>query len=114
MVSKDVERAVRYYKEAALNGFADAQANYGLSLSLSLSLWNTRTHTHTLSLSCFLPSLLHYHSYIAYCLQHGIGTPIDLKESIKMYEKAAAQKQRDAITNLGLCYEEGIGVCVCM
>ena len=110
MVSKDVERAVRYYKEAALNGFADAQANYGLSLSHSL--WNTRTHTHTLSLMFLAFSLTL--SFIAYCLQHGIGTPIDLKESIRMYEKAAAQKQRDAMTNLGLCYEEGVGVYVCM
>ena len=47
---------------------------------------------------------------LASMYQFGNGTPIDLEEAIKWYEKAADQGNSSAQNNLALLYEYGNGI----
>lgn len=47
---------------------------------------------------------------LAYCYEHGVGTPKDRCAAFYWYESAAEKGDKSALFDLGRCYAEGIGV----
>jgi hypothetical protein len=81
-VTQDDAEAVKWYRRAAEQGYADAQHNLGAEAQYSLGVM-----------------------YV-----HGRGVPQDDAEAVKWYRRAAEQGQADAQHSLGVMYGKGRGV----
>lgn len=108
--AKDYKKAVEYYRQAADQGHAGAQANLGLMLrkgqGISVNLQESIMYFAKAAAQGDVTGQVN----LGWMYDTGTGITQDNKEAVKWYRKAAEQGDAAAQYNLGLCYEQGKGV----
>lgn len=108
--AKDYKKAAEYYRQAADQGHAGAQANLGLMLrdgqGVSVNLQESIMYFAKAAAQGNTTGQVN----LAWMYDTGKGVSKDYKEAVKWYRKAAEQGDATAQYNLGLCYEQGKGV----
>ena len=109
-MAKDYKKAAEYYRQAADQGHASAQANLGLMLrsgkGVAVNLQESMMYFAKAAAQGNATGLVN----LGWMYDTGTGVTQDYKEAVKCYRKAAEQGDATAQFNLGLCYEKGKGV----
>lgn len=109
-VSKNAEKSVTYYRQAAEKGYSYAQYNLAVSYDSGVGIpinyreavkWYTRAAEQGASFA-------QYNLGVMY--EQGRGTTRDYKKAAYWYEKAANQGHKQAQNNLAWLYEKGQGL----
>ena len=109
-VPKDQAEAIKWYRKAADQGYADAQAAIGISYVWGLGVPQDPAK----STIWFQKAADQGHSAAQRELGHrylrGEGVPQDPVEAVKWFRKAAEQVDFNAMFFMAICYEHGLGV----
>jgi len=109
-VSKNAEKSVAYYRQAAEKGYSYAQYNLAVSYDSGVGIpinyreavkWYTRAAEQGASFA-------QYNLGVMY--EQGRGTTRDFKKAAYWYQKAANQGHKQAQNNLAWLYEKGQGL----
>ncbi len=101
-VPRDIGLAAMWYRQAADQGFAPAQYEYGrLVAPAEAAAWFQRAADQGYALAAFRLGLAY---------REGGGVPRSDVEAARLYRKAAEAGLAEAQSNLGLMYERGDGV----
>jgi TPR repeat protein len=109
-VTKDEVEAVRWFRKAAEQNLAEAQARLGSCCCLGLGV--AKDHVEALK---WFRKAAEQNSPMAQCwlgasYANGQGVAKDEAEAVKWYRKAAEQNAANAQNSLGVCYYNGQGV----
>ena len=108
--AKNYTEAVRLYRIAAEQGYADAQNNLGYCCERGLGVEKNLTEAVKWYRKAAEQGQVNAQHNLGYCYETGLGVAKDLTEAVKWYKKAAEQGHARAQYNLGLCYEYEKGV----
>lgn len=106
----DVDKAVYYFKRAAVNGFLPAYKNLGMLFKnvklrdkqdLKKACFYFKTGAEKGYSPCFY--------YYGFMLYKGLGCKQDYCKAIEFFNKAAAKRHKASLYMLGLCYRNGYG-----
>ena len=107
---QDYAEAVRYYREAAEQGHADAQYHLGICYYWGHGVDASETE----AVKWYRKAAEQGHAdaqyRLGFCYEYGRGVDESKTEAVKWYRKAAEQGHADAQYRLGFCYEYGRGV----
>jgi TPR repeat protein len=107
---ENYEEAVKWYKKAAEQGYADAQAELGIAHSEGKGVTEDKKE----AAKWYEKAAKQGHKYAQFCLgsaySEGEGVPENKKEAAKWYEKAAKQGYQFAQYSLGNAFYNGDGV----
>ena len=114
---QDLAEAVRYYREAAEQGHADAQYDLGHCYDCGYGVDQSETEAvkwYRKATENYRKAAEQGHADAQYslgeCYEYGHGVDESETEAVKWYRKAAEQGHADAQYRLGLCYYCGCGV----
>ena len=109
-VPQDYKQAFDWYRKAAAQGHADAQAKLGWLYSNGHGV----PQDHKQAVNWFRKAAdqgsPHAQFLLGLMYDEGQGVPQDYKQALEWYRKAAAQGNPDAQANLGWMYKHGHGV----
>ncbi len=109
-VAKDFNRAAELYQQAAKQGHAESEVNFGScclrgqgvsqNTALAIEIFQKRAAEGLATAQCNL----------GFCYEFGHGGIKDSNAAAKLYQLAAAQGASNAQYSLGDCYQKGVGV----
>lgn len=105
-VTKNIDKAIKWYRKVAAKGYAVAQHNLGVIYGvredyLKAAKWYRKAAEQ---------GDVRAQNNLADLYMNGLGFPIDKIEAIKLYAKAAEQGYKVAQYNLGIVYYYGDGI----
>ena len=106
----DYNKAVKWYRKSAEQGFAIAQRNLGVCYKMGKGVPANDAESVKWYKKSAEQGFMGGQFNLGYCYQYGIGVPEDGVEAVKWYTKSAEQGLACAQCNLGVCYEDGVGV----
>ena len=109
-VAKDEVEAVKWYRKAADQGFADAQYNLGVCYHDGTGVAKDEVEAVNWVRKAAEQGDADAQNTLGVCYERGEGVAKDATEAVKWYRKAADQGFADAQYNLGVCYANGQGV----
>ncbi len=107
---KNYLEAVKYYRQAAEQGYADAQNNLGYCYYKGQGVAQDCREAVKWYRKAAEQGYATAQGWMGYCYEHGQGVQQDYREAVKWYRKAAEQGDADAQNSLGYCYAHGRGV----
>ncbi len=102
--------AVRWYRKAAEQGYANAQNNLGVCYKTGIGVSTDFSEAVKWYRKAAEQGNAIAQCNLGYCYDKGNGVPQDYNEAVKWYRKAAEQGHAMAQNNLGVCYKTGMGV----
>jgi uncharacterized protein len=113
-VEKDIAKAHAFFAASAHHQYSIGQYNLGLCYLYGWGPDSSSKQDFKMAVQCFREAAEQGCAYaqnnLALCLENGIGTLVDLNESIRWYRLSVQQGDAVAHTNLAGCYTHGIGV----
>jgi TPR repeat protein len=107
---KNYTAAVKWYKMAAEQNYADAQYNLGYCYEYGKGV----EQDYTVAVKWYKKAAEQNYAVaqynLGYCYAYGNGVKQDYTEAVKWYKKATEQNYPAAQNNLGFCYWNGNGV----
>ncbi|MDE7413285.1 MAG: sel1 repeat family protein [Muribaculaceae bacterium] len=109
-VTKDYQEALKWYRKAAEQGFAEAMCNLGVTYQNGDGVakdykeavkWYRKAAEQGNARAPYNLGVMYY---------YGLGVTQDYQEAVKWYRKAAELGNASAQYNLGIMYENGYGV----
>ena len=107
---KDYKEAVKWYREAADQGYAPAQSDLGLMYESGLGVEKDYKEAVVWYRKAATQGDARGQNNLGRVYEHGIGLDKDYKEAVEWYRKSADQGCSDGQNNLGLMYWMGKGV----
>ena len=104
------ERAVYFYKQAALLGHSKAQLNLGYAYNRGEGVLKDLVEAVSWYRKAAEQGDIKAQLCVGYAYEYGEGVLKDLIEAVSWYRKAAEQGNADGQYKLGICYNEGKGV----
>ena len=108
--AKNYTEAVRLYRIAAEQGYADAQNYLGYCCERGLGVEKDPKEAVKWYRKAAEQGQVNAQYNLGICYEYEKGVAKDPTEAVKWYRKAAEQGYADAQNNLGYCYENGLGV----
>ena len=102
--------AVKWYRKAAEQGHALAQATLGVCYLEGTGITPNFTEAAKWFLKAAEQGQVEGQYAMGFCFYEGLGVTQSYAEAVKWYRKAAEQGQADAQNRMGLCYHSGKGV----
>ena len=107
---KNYTEAVKWYRKAAEQGFADAQNSLGFCYENGEGVTKDILEAVKWYRKAAEQGFAKAQCNLGYCYEKGKGVTQDYYEAVKWYRKAAEQGLARAQHNLGYCYDIGNGV----
>jgi TPR repeat protein len=108
--TKNPVEAVKWYRKAAEQGNARAQANLGLCYHQGIGVAKDPDEAVKWIRKAAEQGDARAEGGLGVCYAEGVGVTKDPAEAVKWYRKAAEQGNAVAQYNLGVCYQNGEGV----
>ena len=109
-VTKNSEEAVKWYRMAAEQNFAQAQYDLGSCYSTGQGIAKDDTEAVKCYRKAADQNLAQAQYNLGVCYHDGVGVMQDYAQAVEWFRKAANRGLADAQYNLGLCYDQGQGV----
>ena len=109
-VPKDQTEAIKWYRKAADQGYADAQAAIGISYVWGLGVPQDPAKSTTWFRKAADQNNSAAQRELGHRYLNGEGVPQDPVEAVKWFRKAAEQVDFNAMFFMAICYERGLGV----
>ena len=107
---KAYQEAVKWYRNAAEQGYAQAQYRLGDCYEKGLGVEQSWREAAEWYRKAAVQENAEAQICLGYCYEKGNGVAQSYEEAVKWYRKAAQQGYADAQHNLGYCYKYGQGV----
>jgi len=108
-VTKDLEKAVYWYRKAAMQGYAVAQDNMGWMYQNGLGVEKDRKKAFQWFYKAAINGHINGQNNLGVSYQYGHGVKRDYKKAIYWYKKSANRGKVAAQSNLGFMYMNGLG-----
>ncbi len=109
-VSKDEAEAVKWFRKAAEQGFAESQSYLGLCYANGNGISKDEAEAVKWYRKASDQGDAAAQYNLGVCYTNGNGVSKDVAEAVKWYRKAAEQEYAAAQYNLGVCYANGTGI----
>jgi TPR repeat protein len=109
-VAKDYAEALRWYRKAAEQNFAEPENNLGVCYHNGEGVAKDYAEAVKWYRKAAEQNSTSAQFNLGNCYRRGEGVAKDYAEAVKWYRKAAEQNDTSAQFNLGFCYAEGQGV----